>query len=62
MNTCYGLLALLLPIYTVAYAQSYPTRHVELVSPAGAGGGSGLVAQQVEVTQFLTAMGLVLKK
>ena len=29
------------------HAQSYPTRHIELVSPTGAGGGSDLVARMV---------------
>ena len=32
---------------TASYAQSYPTRHIELVSPTGAGGGSDLVARMV---------------
>ena len=32
---------------TASYAQTYPTRHIELVSPTGAGGGSDLVARMV---------------
>jgi len=47
-NHC-RLLALTLfaaPI-VAAYAQPYPTRHIELVSPTGAGGGSDLVARTV---------------
>lgn len=42
-----GLFALLLPIGVVAHAQHYPSRHIELVSPTGAGGGSDLVARTV---------------
>ena len=30
-----------------AFAQGYPTRHIELVAPTGAGGGSDLVARPV---------------
>ena len=32
---------------TPSFAQTYPTRHIELVSPTGAGGGSDLVARMV---------------
>ena len=32
---------------TASFAQTYPTRHIELVSPTGAGGGSDLVARMV---------------
>ena len=39
--------ALLLAWANVAFAQTYPNRPVELVSPTGAGGGSDLVARAV---------------
>jgi putative tricarboxylic transport membrane protein len=45
------LLAFLIPSIvcsiTGSWAQTYPTRHIELVSPTGAGGGSDLVARMV---------------
>jgi putative tricarboxylic transport membrane protein len=42
------LLPYLLIVWTAAtHAQQYPTRHIELVSPTGAGGGSDLVARTV---------------
>ena len=42
-----GLLLLITPWAAPSIAQSYPTRHIELVSPTGAGGGSDLVARTV---------------
>ena len=33
--------------FAPAIAQTYPSRHIELVSPTGAGGGSDLVARTV---------------
>lgn len=47
MKTYNRLFALLLPIGVVVHAQPYPLRHIELVSPTGAGGGSDLVARTV---------------
>lgn len=49
MKNCKALLSLLWMAAWVATAgaQSYPTRHIELVSPTGAGGGSDLVARTV---------------
>ena len=41
------IVSLLAPLCAMAYAQPYPTRHIELVSPTGAGGGSDLVARTV---------------
>jgi len=68
MKALHGLLCLPLSMVWACpgAAQPYPSRPIELVSPTGAGGGSDLVAwtvvQQVEMTQFVTEMGLVLKK
>ncbi len=44
LSLLYGLMA---GWVTPALAQSYPTRHIELVSATGAGGGSDLVARMV---------------
>ncbi|HTD89177.1 MAG TPA: tripartite tricarboxylate transporter substrate binding protein, partial [Burkholderiales bacterium] len=49
MEFRFGLLAPILIAAAAATvnAQPYPTRHIELVSPTGAGGGSDLVARTV---------------
>ena len=47
MKTYNGVSALLLPICVTVHAQPYPSRHIELVLPTGAGGGSDLVARTV---------------
>ncbi len=44
LSLLYGLMA---GWVTTTLAQSYPTRHIELVSATGAGGGSDLVARMV---------------